>query len=87
MRTTVFGDMIVESIDDDLGSIEVLQDAGDEIYAVISLDEEGSGMYGFEVLENMTGEGVVSSDPIFETSQDAAGYLSGWVTDIQYNFD
>ena len=81
----MFGDQIVESSEDDLGSCMALQDAGDEIYAVIRLDEEGSGMYEFAVMHNGDGEGIVSSEPIFATSQDAAGYLNGWVTDIQYD--
>lgn len=85
MRRTMFGDTIIEDTNDDLGSVEALWDAGDEIYAVIRLDDEGSGMYGFEVIRNDDGEGIVSSEPIFTTSQDAAGYLHGWVSDIQYD--
>jgi hypothetical protein len=60
----MFGDVIIESAEDDLGSVETLQDAGTSIYAIVRL---------------------VSSDPIFETSQDAAAYLDGWVEDIQYD--
>lgn len=85
MRKTMFGDTIIESSEDDLGSVEAFQDAGDEIYAVIRLDEEGSGMYGFEVMRNDDGEGIVSSEPIFATSREAASYLNEWVIDIQFD--
>lgn len=84
MRTSMFGDTIIESAEDDLGGVEALQEAGSAIYAIVRLDGE-SGLYDFEVMRNDDGEGVVSSDPIFETSQDAAGYLDGWVDDIQYD--
>lgn len=80
----MFGDTIIENTEDDLGNIEAFQDASGEIYAVIRLDEEGSGMYEFEVMRNDDGEGIVSSDPIFATAQDAVGYLSGWVEEIQF---
>ncbi len=80
----MFADMIVESTEDDLGSIENLMDAGDEIYAVVRLDEEGSGKYEFEVMYNEDSEVIVSSDPIFDTVHDAANYLKGWVEEIQF---
>lgn len=86
MRETMFSDTIIESVEDDLGSIEAFQDAGsDEIYAIVRLDEEGSGMYEFEVIRNDDGETIVSSDPIFATPNDAANYLHGWVVDIQFD--
>jgi hypothetical protein len=84
MRISMFGDVIIESAEDDLGSVETLQDAGTSIYAIVRLDDT-SGLYDFEVMRNDDGRGVVSSDPIFETSQDAAAYLDGWVEDIQYD--
>jgi len=83
MRKTMFGDQIIESTDDDLGSVEAFQEAGGEIYAVIREDEEGSGMYDFEVMENESGEVVVSSDPIFKTQEEARDYLRQYVSDIQ----
>jgi hypothetical protein len=81
----MFGDTIIEDAGEDMGVVEAFMNAGSEVYAVIRLDEEGSGMYEFEVMRNDDGEGIISSDPIFATSQDAAGYLNGWVTDIQFD--
>lgn len=83
MRTTIFGDMVIEDVKDDMGEVEVLQLAEDEVYAIIRLDDEESGMYFFEVMQNEDGEQLVSSEPIFATIQDAKDYLKGFVTDIQ----
>ncbi|MEE8372502.1 MAG: hypothetical protein V3R87_02035 [Dehalococcoidia bacterium] len=83
MRTSMFGDPIIESASDDLGLVERLQEAGDEIYAVVTLDRYESGKFYFEIMNNSDGEGIVSSEPIFETFMDAADYLRGFVTDIQ----
>lgn len=84
MRETMFGDTIIETIKDDLGLVESLQLAEDEVYAVIRLDEtEGSGLYYFEVMHNEDGDTIASSEPIFATVQDAKDYLKGFVTDIQ----
>ena len=84
MRTTTFGDTIIESTEDDLSEVVELGLMGDEVHAVIRLDEEGSGKYDFEVVRNDDGESVVSSDPIFATRQDAATYLDGWVEEVMY---
>lgn len=83
MRITAFGDAIVESTKDDMGLVEALQEAGDEIYAVVRADEERSDKFTFEILRNDNGEILVSSDPIFNSHQDARAYLRGWVSDIQ----
>ena len=83
MRTTMFGDTVIDSTKDDLGLVEDLQEAGDEIYAVIRESEDTPGMYDFEVLQNEDGEMVVSSDPIFDSRDAVRRYLSGWVSDIQ----
>ena len=83
MRKTMFGDTVIESTDDDLGLVEAFQMADDAIYAVIRADEEGTGKFNFEVMENESGVTVVSSDPIFGSVLDARAYLRGWVKDIQ----
>lgn len=83
MRTTAFGDVIVESTKDDMGLVEALQEAGDNIHAVVRLDEEGSGKFYFDILRSETAEDIVSSDPIFDSHQDACDYLRGYVSHIQ----
>ena len=83
MRKTMFGDQIIESVDDDLGLVEAFQNVGSEIYAVIRADEESTGKFDFEIMENASGETVVSSDPIFGSVLDARAYLRGWVEDVQ----
>lgn len=83
MRTTVFGDTVIESDKDDMGLVEALQDAGDNVYAVIREPDEETGKYDFEVMKNESGETVVSSDPIFDTQDAARTYLRGWIRDIQ----
>ena len=86
MRTTMFGDKVIESVDDDLGLVEALQEEGPEnVYAVVRADEEGSGLFDFEVMRNDDGEAIVSSDPIFESQQAARDYLRGWVSDVQFD--
>lgn len=77
MRITAFGDAIVESTKDDMGLVEALQETGDEIYAVVRADEEGSDKFTFEILRNDNGEVLISSDPIFNGHQDARAYLRG----------
>ncbi len=84
MRTSVFGDFIVENVNDDLGLVEPLQDAGDDIYAVIRKDvDEGTGKYDFEIMNNANGEPLVASDPIFDSIADAREFLRYFVHDIQ----
>ncbi len=83
MRKTIFGDTVIEDVKDDIGEVEALQLAEDEVYAVIGLDEDESGMYFFEVMQNKNGNQIVCSEPIFATIQDAKDYLKGFVTDIQ----
>lgn len=83
MRTTAFGDPIIESITDDLGLVERLQDAGEDIYASIQHDRYESGKWYFEISRNADGESIVSSEPIFENPIDARKYLRGFVKDIQ----
>ena len=83
MRKTMFGDTVIESAEDDMGLIEALQDAGDDIYAVVRANEDGSGKYDFEIMNNEDGEVIISSDPIFDSQDAAKAYLRGWVSDIQ----
>ncbi|MEE8372805.1 MAG: hypothetical protein V3R87_03605 [Dehalococcoidia bacterium] len=83
MRQTAFGDVIIESETDDLGSVEALRDAGDEIYAVIRPCEEGSGKFSFEVLHNADGEEIVSSEAIFDSPRAIRAYLQGYVSEVQ----
>ncbi len=83
MRTTMFGDTVIESENDDLGLVEALQEAGDDVCAVIRAAEEESGKFDFEIMNNDDGEVIVSSEPIFDSQDDAKKYLRGWVKDIQ----
>lgn len=85
MRTTLFGEPIVESVDDDMGLIESLQEAGTDIHAIIYKEDDsdkGDKFY-FEVRGNEDGEVIVASDPIFNTFDMARAYLGGWVSNIQ----
>lgn len=85
MRKTMFGDVIIESADDDLGEVDALQDAGDEIYAAVRPCEEGSGKFSFEVMHNEDGEVIVSSEPIFDSPRAIRAYLQGYVSEIQWD--
>lgn len=82
MRRTAFGDPVIESTEDDLGLLDDLQDAGEDIYATVS---EDAGKFYFEVMHNDDGEGIVSSDPIFDTKEAARDYLQPLVSDVQFN--
>jgi hypothetical protein len=77
----MFGDPVIESADDDLGLVEELQDAGEDIFATIRQGEEGK--FGFEVCQNETGESVVSSDDVFEDANSARRYLTPFVKEIE----
>lgn len=85
MRKTIFGNTIIENITDDLGLVEEFQEAGDDIYAIVRLDEEEpSGKCYFEIMHNEDGEMITSSEPIFDDWDDARQYLKGYgVNDIQ----
>ena len=78
MRKTAFGDPIIESKDDDLGLVEALQEAGDEIYAIVRKDEEGSDKFYFEILTNAEGTELVSSEPIFDDEDDVRLPGTAW---------
>lgn len=85
MRYSAFGDPYVDSLDDDIGTLETLQDASEDIYAVIF--EEG-GEWSFEVYDNgseIPGSMVVASDPIFETANHVVDFLIDYVTDIDFD--
>ena len=82
MRKTAFGDLVIESVEDDLGEVTADHEAG-TIYATILFDDTGD--YYFEIMENESGDEVAKSEAIFETSSDARIYLGGWLpaSDIQ----
>lgn len=79
----MFGDKVIESVDDDLGLVEALQETDGEVYAIIRADEDKSGKFYFDVLMNDDGQEIVTSDPIFDSQDAARAYLKGWVSDIQ----
>ena len=82
MRTSYFGDIVIESVEDDLAMIEALQEAGGDIHAVIYADPDGLGKYDFEIKLNGTGEQIVVSDAIFNSAMEARNYLRYFVHDI-----
>lgn len=82
MRTTAFGDTVIESLDDDLGLVEALQES-EGCYALVRADEEGSSHFYFEIMDNESGEPIVTSESIFVDFAAAKGYLKGYVSDVQ----
>lgn len=84
MRTTTFGGTIIESVDDDLGLVDAMMTyVADEVYATVRLDPD-SYKYDFEVMENVDGEILASSDPIFDSRDAVRRYLTSHVSEIQF---
>ena len=82
MRHTMFGDVVIESTEDDLG----VHIDNDGAYAMISAGDDG--IFFFEIQGNEEGEERGQSDGIFDSVDDARKYLSGWFaySDIQENY-
>ena len=86
MRNTAFGDPIIESTADDLGSVLPEDCEGaDGIHAIIREDDDVPGKFNFAILTNEDGEEIATSESIFDTADDARSYLKDWITDIQTN--
>lgn len=81
MRKSVFGDFIVESVDDDMGEALMDHDTGD-LYALVTKED---GKYAFEIQNSDDGESVVTSEAIFETAHDAKVYLVSFgIREVQF---
>jgi len=87
VRTTTFGGTVIERLEDDLGAVEVLEEAGKKnVYAVVRKDEYGSdNLFYFEVMRNDDGEVLVSSDPVFRDKSTIRRYLHDFVSEVQFD--
>jgi len=82
MRHTSFGDPVVDSVEDDIGLLDVLQEADGQVYAIVE-EDPATGKFAFDIVNNGDGESLVTSDPIFDDKKAVEVYLDGFVEDIQ----
>ena len=85
MRTDLFGDLVIDSVDDYLGSVEALRKEGWRPFkAYVRRDEDGGDLFYFTVMRT-DGDGfIVKSDSIFETREAVVDYLWEWVSDVDF---
>ena len=81
MRTTAFGDVVIESAEDDLGEAFMRLDVDPED-CFGEITEVDPGKFAIEVRTNEDGDEVASSDEFFTSVDDARKYLRGWLTSI-----
>jgi len=77
----MFGDYIVESIEDDIGEAFITADVDPEqCYARIDECEDG---FDVEIMRSDDGEAIVATDPIFDSVAAARDWAKGWVKDVE----